>query len=337
MRLRDYQDLINKAIPIINAVEIVLNTNAVNNSLYAIKKIQPFQKILEELKNAEIEVDLINKILAIPNFKNNIESEIIVNQNTKNNFDSYKNSLSKALSNLQLLLKNVLNEENPNNLNIKLPDEYSSIKDYVTFFTELESICYPFSYVQQEITIVNFDVGSKWIGIEFPDSISAGFFLSLASKSADLFNKILESRKLISDIQKNKAEQTAANIKAINTTIDIINKNQKAELEKYKEKLIKEAITESRFILKEGVNENEFDNFVRIALEKLGGLLLKGMEIVPALNAKTEIKQLSQKATANIEEKRKLIIGCDNLKYITVQNSNINSKDIPSDTIEISE
>ncbi|MBQ2644698.1 hypothetical protein IJG14_03890 [bacterium] len=133
MRLRDYQDLINKAIPIINAVEIVLNTNAGNNSLYAIKKIQPFQKILEELKNAEIEVDLINKILAIPNFKNNIESEIIVNQNTKNNFDSYKNSLSKALSNLQLLLKNVLNEENPNNLNIKLPEEYSSIKDYVTF------------------------------------------------------------------------------------------------------------------------------------------------------------------------------------------------------------
>lgn len=65
MRLRDYQDLINKAIPIINAVEIVLNTNAGNNSLYAIKKIQPFQKILEELKNAEIEVDLINKILAI--------------------------------------------------------------------------------------------------------------------------------------------------------------------------------------------------------------------------------------------------------------------------------
>ena len=159
----------------------------------------------------------------------------------------------------------------------------------------------------------------------------------MASKSADLFNKILESRKLISDIQKNKAEQTAANIKAINTTIDIINKNQKAELEKYKEKLIKEAITESKFILKESVNENEFDNFVRIALEKLGGLLLKGMEIVPALNAKTEIKQLSQKATANIEEKRKLIIGCDNLKYITVQDSNINSKDIPSDTIEISE
>ena len=274
--------------------------------------------------------------MAIPNFKNNIELEIIVNQNTKNNFDSYKNSLSKALSNLQLL-KNVLNEENPNNLNIKLPEEYSSIKDYVTFFTELESICYPFSYVQQEITIVNFDVGSKWIGIESPDSISAGFFLSLASKSADLFNKILESRKLISDIQKNKAEQTAAKIKAINTTIDIINKNQKVELEKYKEKLIKEAITESRFILKEGVNENEFDNFVRIALEKLGGLLLKGMEIVPALNAKTEIKQLSQKATANIEEKRKLIIGCDNLKYITVQDSNINSKDIPSDTIEISE
>ena len=44
MRLRDYQDLINKAIPIINAVEIVLNTNAGNNSLYAIKKYSLFKK-----------------------------------------------------------------------------------------------------------------------------------------------------------------------------------------------------------------------------------------------------------------------------------------------------
>jgi len=337
MRLRDYQDIINRAIPIVNAVEIVLNTNNGVNSLYTIRKIQPFIKILDELKNAEIENALIDKILATPNFKNNIESEIIVNQNTKNNFDTQRNSLSKALTNFQLLLKNVLSEENSNNLNIKLPDEISSIKDYVTFFTELENICYPFKYIQQEINIVNFDVGSKWIGIEFPDSISAGFFVSLAGKGADLFNKILESRKLISEIEKNKSEQTAANLKAINATIDIINKNQKKELEDYKEQLIKEAMTESKFVLKEEINENEFDNFVRIALEKLGSLLIKGMEIVPALNAKTEVKQLSQKANTNIEEKKKLIIGCDNLKYITVQESNIKAKDIPADTIEINE
>ena len=59
------------------------------------------------------------------------------------------------------------------------------------------------------------------------------------------------------------------------------------------------------------------------------------MEIVPAIKAKPVIRQLSQKATQNIEEKRKLVIGCDNLKYLTLLNPTISAKDIPSDTLEM--
>lgn len=65
--------------------------------------------------------------------------------------------------------------------------------------------------------------------------------------------------------------------------------------------------------------------------------MIRGMDIVPAIKAKPEIKQLSQKVNKNIEEKRKLIIGCDNYKYLTILNPDINSKDIPADTLEVLE
>lgn len=56
-------------------------------------------------------------------------------------------------------------------------------------------------------------------------------------------------------------------------------------------------------VLNDDINKNEFKNYLRIALEKISSLLIQGMEIVPAIKAKPEIKQLSQKATQNIEEK----------------------------------
>ena len=85
------------------------------------------------------------------------------------------------------------------------------------------------------------------------------------------------------------------------------------------------------------INNNEFKNHLRKSMEKLGSLIIRGLDIVPALKAKPEIKQLSLKATANIEEKRKLIIGIDNLKYLTILDTDVKSKDIPADTAELPE
>ena len=78
-----------------------------------------------------------------------------------------------------------------------------------------------------------------------------------------------------------------------------------------------------------------FKNHLRKSLEKIGKLLIQGMEIVPAINSKPEIKELSQKATKNIQEKRKLIIGCDNQKYLTIIDPSFKSNNISSDTVEI--
>ena len=105
-------------------------------------------------------------------------------------------------------------EKYENVLNIKLPEAYSSINDYIKFFESIKDVCFPFKYANNEVSISNFDVGSEWIGISLTESC-AKLFLSLANKSASLFNKILETKKLITEIDKNKVELSGEKLKAI--------------------------------------------------------------------------------------------------------------------------
>ena len=139
------------------------------------------------------------------------------------------------------------------------------------------------------------------------------------------------------ELEKVKLDKSESKIKIINQTIDLLKKDKEKEREEYIDKLIEEAIAESKIVLKKDINNNEFKNHLRKSMEKLGSLIIRGLDIVPALKAKPEIKQLSLKATANIEEKRKLIIGIDNLKYLTILDTDVKSKDIPADTAELPE
>lgn len=332
MRLRDYQELLNRAIPIIEQWTFIIDPN--NSNIYKISNTHPLLLILNEYKEANLFGTIIANILKVPNLKTTLESTLTVNTSTKSNLESYKTQLLNSSKDLLNTLNNTLPAEKTNILNLRLPEDYSSIDDYIDFFESIKIVCSPFKYLSEEVTIVNFDTGSQWIGIDIAD-LNAGLLLSLADKSANLFNKILECRKNIAEIEKAKAGQSNEKIKAISTTIDIIESQNKKELKAYKETLIEEAIKESKFLIKQEQNENEFKNHLRKAMEKLGELAIRGLKIVPAINAKPEIKQLATQANKNIEEKRRLIIGCDNLKYITMQNEDINTRDIPTDTVEI--
>ena len=84
--------------------------------------------------------------------------------------------------------------------------------------------------------------------------------------------------------------------------------DREKDKQEYIDKLIEEAISESKFVLQENANSNEFKNLLRLSIEKLGMLLIQGIEIVPAIKSKPVIKELSKKTTNNIHAKRKLII-----------------------------
>lgn len=334
MRLRDYQDLINRAIPIIEKFTISQQPISGYPGTYQVVNVQNFLRIIEELKQANLFSDELSRIMETPNLNNSIENTITINNQSKNTLSSLKNELLSSARLLQKALKEVLTDEDENVLNLKLPSDYSSINDYVKFFDALKDICAPFKYAEEEVTIANFDVGSEWIGVKFIGS-SISLFLTLADKGASLFAHVLECQKTFEDLEKAKIDKSTAKIKHIEETINLLKEDKEKEKKEYIDNLIEEAIKESKFVLNETISQNEFKNHLRIALEKLSGLLIQGLEIVPALTAKPQIKQLTQKVNKNIEEKKKLIIGCDNQKYLTMLNSTVDTKEIPADTLEI--
>lgn len=336
MRLRDYQDLINRTIPIIEQLSISQTPINGYPNLFQVSNVQNFLRITEELKQAKLFLTSISQIDNVANLKNAAENVISINSQSKNILNNIKTEVLNSAKLLQKTLNEVLTEEDSDTLSIKLPPNYSSIKDFKNFFDELEIICMPFKYINEEVQITCFDVGSEWIGLKLISN-SIGLFLSLADKSANLFNHVLECQKTIEELEKVKLDKSESKIKIINQTIDLLKKDKEKEREEYIDKLIEEAIAESKIVLKKDINNNEFKNHLRKSMEKLGSLIIRGLDIVPALKAKPEIKQLSMKATANIEEKRKLIIGIDNLKYLTILDTDVKSKDIPADTAELPE
>ncbi len=334
MRLRDYQELINRAIPIIEALSVSTNPVSGYPGMYQISNIQGFLTITAEIKKSNLFLDTINKIDKIANFTNTIENSTMVSQQTKNSLNTIKTDLLVSAKILQQTLKEVLTEEDENVLNIKLPEKYSSISDYIKFFETLKDICLPFKYVGEEVAVVNFDVGSEWLGLNFTGN-TLSLFLTLADKGANLFHHVLECQKTFEDLEKAKIDKSTAKLKHIEETINIVKADKAREKQEYIDKLIEEAISESEFILQENTNSNEFKNLLRLSLEKLSMLLIQGIEIVPAIKSKPIIKELSKKTTNNIHAKRKLIIGCDEQKYLTLLDSRINPKELPADTVEM--
>lgn len=334
MRLRDYQDLIDRAIPVFE--QLTIPNNPINGypGIYQITNVQNFLKMVEELHGTKLFEDKISKLYAIQNFRNSVENTITVNNQSKTILSTVKTETITAMKLLQQTLLGVLPEEDTDTLNIKLPEQYSSIDDYISFFGDIKDVCLPFKYIKEEVVVSNFDVGTEWIGLKFIGS-GAALFLSLADKGANLFHHVLECQKTIEELEKVKLDKSASKLKIIEQTIEMLRADKENDRKAYIDQLIEEAINESKMVLNDDINKNEFKNYLRIALEKISSLLIQGMEIVPAIKAKPEIKQLSQKATQNIEEKRKLVIGCDNLKYLTLLNPTISAKDIPSDTLEM--
>lgn len=334
MRLRDYQELIDRAIPIIEALSIPNNPVNGYPGMYHVYNIQGFLTITNEIKKSNLFQETVGKIDKIANFSNTIENTTMVSQQTKNTLNTIKTDLLSSAKILQQTLKEVLTEENENVINIKLPEKYSSINDYIKFFEALKDICLPFKYVGEEVVIDNFDVGSEWLGLHFTGN-TISLFLTLADKGANLFHHVLECQKTFEDLEKAKIDKSTAKLKHIEETINILKADREKDKQEYIDKLIEEAISESKFVLQENTNSNEFKNLLRLSIEKLGMLLIQGIEIVPAIKSKPVIKELSKKTTNNIHAKRKLIIGCDEQKYLTLLDSKINPNDVPADTLEM--
>ena len=132
MRLRDYQDLINRAIPIIEKFTISQQPISGYPGTYQVVNVQNFLRIIEELKQANLFSDELSRIMETPNFNNSIENTITINTQSKNTLSFLRNDLLSSARLLQKALKEVLTDEDENVLNLKLPSNYSARKSSST-------------------------------------------------------------------------------------------------------------------------------------------------------------------------------------------------------------
>ena len=81
-------------------------------------------------------------------------------------------------------------------------------------------------------------------------------FLTLADKGANLFHHVLECQKTFEDLEKAKIDKSTAKLKHIEETINMLKADREKDKQEYIDKLIEEAISESKFVLQENANSN---------------------------------------------------------------------------------
>lgn len=97
MRLRDYQDLIDRAIPVFEQLTIPNSPISGYPGMYQVTNIQNFLKMVEELNSANLFEDKISRLSAIPNLKNSVENTITVNNQSKTLLGTVKTETITAM------------------------------------------------------------------------------------------------------------------------------------------------------------------------------------------------------------------------------------------------
>jgi len=319
MRLRDYQKLLEDNIP--NILTITGEGVPNNSSVIKLRTYITSMNAIHAFENSNLFPDLIEKIKQFTEVYNNNYEPFIIASNDYNTISSIVEKINEAAKSFKATLDRILSEENENSVNFKLP-KYSSIDELIEFFNDLKPILSVFQYQGVKAEFQGFDTGSEWIQFLLNGTyICAPLLYIMADKSLILRNKKLEGDKYKAEIEKLKSEKLSIDIKNVSEIINKIDEIQLKERTELKEKLIEQIIVESGVSLSKNNNRNEFKTRIGLALDKLGGLIEKGMKIVPAISAPSEIKELSLSLDKQIDTYQAAYLGISEMKLLT---NNIN-------------
>ncbi len=206
-------------------------------------------------------------------------NEMSIQQGEANVIISNLNSLKTLSENFLNTLTKTLPEEDPDSINIKLPqvndfDELSNASKQ--FHIALTQVIFN-KEINGETKIVSVENGSIWFNV-FVGLSAVTVIASLAWSAAVIYKKIQEGRLL---------EQQVRSLKVKNESLDDILVAQKAETQ-----LMIEA--EADHINSEYFKENAAENIERIknSITILADLIGKGAEIHPALQAPENVSNL---------------------------------------------
>ena len=205
--------------------------------------------------------------------------EMTIQQGEAANILNNLNSLKTLSENFLDTLTKTLPEEDPNSVNIKLPqvndfEELSNVSKQ--FHTALSQVLFN-SEINGQTKIISVENGSIWFNV-FVGLSAVTVVASLAWSAAVIYKKIQEGRLL---------EQQVRSLKVKNESLSDILAAQKAETQ-----LMIEA--EANHINSEHFKENAPENIERIknSIAILADLISKGAEIHPTLQAPENVSNL---------------------------------------------
>lgn len=320
MRLRDYQNLLQEVLVSLrqlNKTTIQNNTRGLGivNDAKVLGLIE-YNRAIDKLLNANVFIDVIAKIRTYEVF-HRIENEVIVAESSWNSLKDLNNKLIMRIEDLLNTINNILPIENEESINLKIPQDITNVSELKDFIANIDLIFHVYKDFNYKVNFTGVETGSAWISILIGVGVAAKpcieFLFKIAEKSLELRNLKLEGDRKTLEIEELKGKISAQEYEKV---IKARKEKNDEEYDKLKIKLAKETLKILKAQNEKYSNENEILEKTKISLEKIGELIDKGMEIVPAFNAPEEIKVLSTDYCQKLEEHKNKMIGLNNQKLL---------------------
>lgn len=299
MRLRDYTRIIKEALPKIESVRFT----AIGHSFRCtnVQTCRAGFMLLEEIKlwnniNNENKRDNVGFILS------QTTNDIDIDSQRYSYLSSFIRESSSLLKLFLSLSKDIIEEEGPLTLAIKLPEDIENLKSLETFVKDFNIACRFLSLSDNgnEPKFQGLESGSSWIAIAFFSEKILEVFLDLIKKSAEIRTEFYKG----------------SHYKSMYELADIKQRELLAELDKKsKDKKIAELTVEIKAELNDNSVSSEIDATISRSITTMVGLIDRGMEVRTAVSAPDKIKQISIEIK-HVLEKQKIGINYDVQKTI---------------------
>lgn len=235
-------------------------------ALHGLEEIEIFKDAIQQLKDSALYQTHTDKLkVAIEEFRKISET-----------FDE----VAYGCYYLQKVLDKSLSDISPNSISIKLPRivDFDDMSKILLDLNKAITIPVVDKKINGKIKIEYVESGSIWLIVALGTPLAVGLIGSICWSSA-VINKKRQEAKMFEEHVK---------------TLELNNQNQKILIDAQQKQLGLLLDAEAKSIVNEYYKENNNEQIERLKLsiETLGKLILKGAEVHPALNSPEEVKNL---------------------------------------------
>ena len=271
-------------------------------ALFAIGQIECLKKYTDEMYST------------IPVFVRENEAPE-VDSNTRSKLMTYKSRIVNKMQTIIELYESMQLKETEKGIDVKIP-LCNSLDDYISYMKEINFVFSQCPFLQHEDGRIEFntvDVGSQWLSFVIVTTAGTAAVTYILNNLALLIDKAIQIKSHFISLRQQEE---------ILRTQKMENNLLKSSLETY-EMLRKHYLSEATKEMEEQnedhpLKDGEEKGKVEKSLEKLSGLLEKGVEIYASLNTEREIQALFPPLGDNVA------LPEDVLKYIEDKQENRN-------------